>query len=135
MFLWYFVLPEVVPTRFGDAIKQLPDAPFYTAVVCLGFFTASRVAEQVRAGIQSLPRGQNMAGTAMGLTQFQAYRYVILPQALRIILPPLTSEFMNIIKNSSVALTIGLLELTGRARATHPSPTPDRHPREVRADG
>ena len=76
-----------------------------------------RVAEQVRAGIQSLPRGQRMAGTAMGLTQAQTYIHVILPQAFRIILPPLTSEFMNIIKNSSVALTIGLLELTGRARA------------------
>jgi len=76
-----------------------------------------RVAEQVRAGINSLPRGQRMAGTAMGLTEAQAYRYVILPQAFRIILPPLTSEFMNVIKNSSVALTIGLLELTGRARA------------------
>ncbi len=58
-----------------------------------------------------------MAATAMGLTQYQAYRFVILPQAFRIILPPLTSEFMNIIKNSSVALTIGLMELTGRARA------------------
>jgi glutamate/aspartate transport system permease protein len=71
----------------------------------------------VRAGIQSLPRGQRMAGTAMGLTQSQTYVHVILPQAFRIIMPPLTSEFMNIIKNSSIALTIGLLELTGRARA------------------
>ncbi len=117
MFLWYFVLPEVVPTRIGDAIKQLPDAPFYTAVVCLGFFTASRVAEQVRAGIQSLPRGQRMAGTAMGFTVYQTYRYVLLPNAYRIILPPMTSEFLNNLKNTSVALTIGLLELTARARA------------------
>jgi glutamate/aspartate transport system permease protein len=65
----------------------------------------------------SLPRGQRLAGIANGLTEAQTYRYVVLPQAFRIILPPLTSEFMNIIKNSSVALTIGLLELTGRARA------------------
>jgi glutamate/aspartate transport system permease protein len=86
-------------------------------VLCLGIFTSVRVAEQVRAGINSLPRGQRMAGTAMGLTGGQNYRFVILPQALRIILPPLTSEFMNVIKNSSVALTIGLLELTGRAKA------------------
>ncbi|SFJ17629.1 amino acid ABC transporter permease [Methylobacterium brachiatum] len=117
MFLWYFVLPEVVPTQVGDAIKQLPDAPFYTAVVCLGFFTASRVAEQVRAGIQSLPRGQRMAGTAMGFTVYQTYRYVLLPNAYRIILPPMTSEFLNNLKNTSVALTIGLLELTARARS------------------
>src|SRR5260370_20856745 len=87
------------------------------AVLCLGIFPSVRVAEQVKAGIQSLPRGQRFAGTASGLTETQTYRYVILPQAFRIILPPLTSEFMNIIKNSSVALTIGLLELTGRARA------------------
>jgi glutamate/aspartate transport system permease protein len=119
MFLWFFVVPELLPTRLGDAIKQVPPpwGSYIPAVLCLGIFTSVRVAEQVRAGIQSLPRGQRMAATAMGLTQYQAYRYVILPQAFRIILPPLTSEFMNIIKNSSVALTIGLLELTGRARA------------------
>ncbi|KQP38480.1 glutamate ABC transporter permease [Methylobacterium sp. Leaf104] len=117
MFLWYFVLPEVLPETWGGWIKQLPNAPFYTAVVCLGFFTASRVAEQVRAGIQALPRGQKMAGTAMGLTVYQTYRYVLLPSAYRMILPPLTSEFLNNLKNTSVALTIGLLELTARARA------------------
>jgi glutamate/aspartate transport system permease protein len=117
MFLWYFVLPEVLPESWGGWIKQLPNAPFYTAVVCLGFFTASRVAEQVRAGIQALPRGQKMAGTAMGLTVYQTYRYVLLPSAYRMILPPLTSEFLNNLKNTSVALTIGLLELTARARA------------------
>ena len=117
MFLWYFVLPEVLPESWGGWIKQLPNAPFYTAVVCLGFFTASRVAEQVRAGIQALPRGQKMAGTAMGLTVSQTYRYVLLPSAYRMILPPLTSEFLNNLKNTSVALTIGLLELTARARA------------------
>lgn len=119
MFLWFFVFPEILPKGLGDAIKQMPPpwSSYIPAVLCLGVFTSVRVAEQVRAGIQSLPRGQRMAGTAMGLTQYQTYRLVILPQAFRIILPPLTSEFMNIIKNSSVALTIGLLELTGRARA------------------
>ena len=117
MFLWYFVLPELLPTRLGDAVKQMSNAPFYTAVVCLGFFTASRVAEQVRAGIQALPRGQGMAGTAMGLTVAQTYRYILLPNAYRIILPPMTSEFLNNLKNTSVALTIGLLELTARARS------------------
>ena len=119
MFLWFFVVPELLPTGLGDAIKQMPPpwGAFVPAVLCLGIFTSVRVAEQVRAGIQSLPRGQRMAGTAMGLTQGQTYRFVILPQAFRIILPPLTSEFMNIIKNSSVALTIGLMELTARARS------------------
>ncbi len=119
MFLWFFVVPEFLPEVLGDRIKQMPPpwGSYLPAVLCLAVFTSVRVAEQVRAGINSLPRGQRMAAIATGLTGAQAYRYVILPQAFRIILPPLTSEFMNIIKNSSVALTIGLLELTGRARA------------------
>jgi glutamate/aspartate transport system permease protein len=75
------------------------------------------VAEQVRAGIQSLPSGQMAAGVALGMTLPQTYRHVVLPAALRVVLPPLTSEFLNIIKNSSVALTIGLMELTARTRA------------------
>lgn len=117
MFLWYFVLPELLPKDLGTALKQMPNAPFITAVLCLGFFTSARVAEQVKAGIGSLSKGQRMAGTALGLTQPQTYRYVLLPMAFRIVMPPLTSEFMNIIKNSSVALTIGLMELTARTRA------------------
>ena len=119
MFLWFFVFPELLPKALGDWVKQMPPpwGSYIPAVLCLGIFTSVRVAEQVKAGIQSLPRGQRMAGIAMGLTEAQAYRHVVLPQSFRIILPPLTSEFMNVIKNSSVALTIGLLELTGRARA------------------
>ena len=119
MFLWFFVLPELLPPALGDRIKQMPPpwSAYVPAVLCLGFYTAARVAEQVRAGLQSLPRGQMLAATAVGLTLAQAYRYVVLPQAYRIILPPLTSEFLNVIKNSAVALTIGLLELTARARS------------------
>ena len=119
MFLWFFVVPELLPVSLGDAIKQMPPpwGSYVPAVLCLGIYTSVRVAEQVKAGVQSLPRGQLMAGTALGLSLPQSYRYVLLPVAFRIVLPPLTSEFLNIIKNSSVALTIGLLELTGRARA------------------
>ena len=117
MFLWYFVLPELLPADLGDWLKQLPNASFYTAVVALGFYTSARVAEQVRAGIMSLAGGQRMAALALGLTLPQAYGFVLLPLAYRIILPPLTSEFLNVIKNSAVALTIGLMELTARARA------------------
>jgi glutamate/aspartate transport system permease protein len=117
MFLWFFVVPELLPTAVGTWLKQLPRSAFYTAVVCLGFYTSARVAEQVRAGIQALPRGQRMAGTALGLTLPQTYRDVLLPLALRIVMPPLTSEFLNIIKNSAVALTIGLVELTASARS------------------
>ena len=117
MFLWFFVLPEVVPRAIGLWLKQMPNAPFWTSVVCLGFYTSARVAEQVRAGVGALGRGQGMAATALGLRTRQTYRYVLLPMAFRIMLPPLTSEFLNNIKNTSVALTIGLLELTARARA------------------
>jgi glutamate/aspartate transport system permease protein len=117
MFLWYFVVPELLPDAIGAAIKQWPQSNILAAVLCLGFFTSARVAEQVRAGIQSLPRGQKMAGTAIGLTLPQTYRYVLLPMAGRIIIPPLTSEFLNIIKNSSVALVISVVELTGAARS------------------
>jgi glutamate/aspartate transport system permease protein len=117
LFLWFFVLPELLPRAAGLWLKQLPNAPFYTASIGVGLFMSARVAEQLRAGIGSLPRGQKMAATALGLTTAQAYRYVLLPMAFRIILPPLTSEFLNTIKNTAVAITIGLLELTGEARS------------------
>ena len=117
MFLWFFVVPELLPTSIGTWLKQLPHSAFYTAVVCLGLYTSARVAEQTRAGIQSLAGGQRMAGIALGLTLPQTYRFVLLPMALRIVLPPLTSEFLNVIKNSAVALTIGLVELTASARS------------------
>jgi glutamate/aspartate transport system permease protein len=117
MFLWFFVVPELLPVAIGTWLKQLPHSAFYTAVVCLGLYTSARVAEQTRAGIQSLARGQRMAGIALGLTLPQTYRFVLLPMALRIVMPPLTSEFLNVIKNSAVALTIGLVELTASARS------------------
>ena len=117
LFLWFFVVPELLPRSAGLWLKQLPNAPFWTAVFGVGFYMSARVAEQVRAGVNSLPSGQKMAGTALGLTTAQIYRYVLLPMAFRIILPPLTSEFLNTIKNTSVALTIGLMELTARARS------------------
>jgi glutamate/aspartate transport system permease protein len=117
LFIWYFVVPELLPRDMGLWIKQLPDAAFYTASIGLGLYTSARVAEQLRAGINALPRGQRMAATALGLRTPQTYSYVLLPMAYRIILPPLTSEFLNCIKNSSVALTLGVLELTGRARS------------------
>ncbi|BFM39026.1 amino acid ABC transporter permease [Synechocystis sp. LKSZ1] len=117
MFLWFFVLPDLVPPVWGHWLKQeMPLPEFTTAVVSLAFFTAARIAEQVKAGLLALPPGQSQAALALGLTWPQAYRYVLLPVALRWIIPPLTSELMNIFKNSSVALTIGLLELTAVTR-------------------
>jgi glutamate/aspartate transport system permease protein len=117
LFLWFFVLPELLPPAWGLWLKQLHNAPFYTAAIGIGLFMSARVAEQLRAAIGSMPRGQRYAATALGLTTSQTYRYVLLPIAFRIIMPPLTSEFLNTIKNSSVAITIGLVELTGAARS------------------
>ncbi len=105
IFIWYFVVPKIIPP-----MKELPS--FILVVFALGFFTSARIAEQFRAGIQALPRGQSYAGMAMGFTTAQTYRYVILPMAFRIIIPPLTSESMNLLKNSSVAFAVSIAELT-----------------------
>ena len=105
IFLWYFVVPKMFP-----AMKEVPG--FVLVVLALGFFTSARIAEQVRAGVQALPRGQRYAGMALGFTTVQTYRYVILPMAFRIIMPPLTSESMNLLKNSSVAFAVSIAELT-----------------------
>ena len=113
MLLWFFVVPELLPHDLSMWVKQdMPAKEFITATLCLGLFTSARIAEQVRAGIQSLPRGQHYAGMAMGFTLPQTYRFVLLPMAFRIIIPPLTSEFMSVFKNSSVAFAISVLELT-----------------------
>ena len=105
IFLWYHVLPSVF-----TSMRAIPS--FVLVAFALGFFTSARISEQVKAGIQSLPRGQRYAGLAMGLTLAQTYRYVLLPMAFRIVIPPITSESMNIIKNSSVAFAVSIAELT-----------------------
>ena len=105
LFLWYHVLPSI--------FLVLRDVPSFVLVIfALGFFTSARISEQVKAGIEALPKGQRYAGLAMGLTLPQTYRYVLLPMAFRIVVPPLTSESMNIIKNSSVAFAVSISELT-----------------------
>lgn len=118
LFLWYFVLPEVLPAALGDALKQMPPpwGAFLPALLCLGLYTAARIAEQVRAGIEALPDGQAEAAASLGLRPRLTYRLVLVPQAMRMIVPTLTSEVMGIYKNTSVALTIGVIELTAQAR-------------------
>ena len=105
IFLWYHVIPSIFLT-----LRGVPS--FVLVVFALGFFTSARISEQVKAGIQALPKGQRYAGLAMGLTLPQTYRYVLLPMAFRIVIPPLTSESMNIVKNSSVAFAVSIAELT-----------------------
>jgi glutamate/aspartate transport system permease protein len=105
LFVWYHVLPAIFPV-----LRAVPS--FLLVVFGLGFFTSARIAEQIKAGINALPKGQRYAGLAMGLTLPQVYRYVLMPMAFRIVIPPLTSESMNIIKNSSVAFAVSIAELT-----------------------
>ena len=105
VFLWYHVIPSIF-----TVLQGVPS--FALVVLALGFFTSARVADQVKAGIAALPSGQRQAGLAMGLTLPQTYRHVLLPMAFRIVVPPLTSESMNIIKNSSVAFAVSIAELT-----------------------
>lgn len=117
-FAWYLVAPELLPQKIGMWFKAELDPNiqfFVSSMICLGLFTAARVCEQVRAGIQSLPRGQKAAALAMGLTLPQTYRYVLLPNAYRIIVPPLTSEMLNLVKNSAIASTIGLVDMAAQA--------------------
>jgi len=117
LFIWYLVLPELLPPDWGAWIKSIrPHLQFFIyAVLCLGFFTGARICEQVRSGIESLSDNQRNAGLALGLTLFQTYRYVLMPNAFRIILPPLTSEMLNLVKNSAVVSAIGLLDLVAQA--------------------
>jgi len=105
LFLWYHVIPSIFPV-----MNKIPS--FLLVVIALGLFTSARISDQVKAGILTLSTGQRYAALALGLTITQSYRYVLVPQALRIIIPPLTSEAMSIIKNSSVAFAIGIAELT-----------------------
>lgn len=117
-FIWYLLGPELLPGGAREWFKAElnPNVQFFViSVICLGFFTGARICEQVRSGILALPRGQRNAGLALGLTAPQIYRYVILPNAYRLILPPLTSEMLNLVKNTAVAQTIGLLELSAQA--------------------
>ncbi len=116
LFVWFNVVPDLVP-GFGPWFKHLPSfwQQFTSATLCLGLFTAARIAEQVRSGLRSLGKGQFSAGLALGLNIKQVYSLVLLPVTYRIIIPTLTSEFLNLIKNSAVASTIGFVELARRS--------------------
>ncbi|MBD8494828.1 MULTISPECIES: amino acid ABC transporter permease [Pseudomonas] len=117
MFICFFVIPELLPVSMGDYLKQdLPYPSFFSAVAALTLFTSAKLSELFKAGIESIAHGQRGAALALGLRPRQMYMNVLLPQAIRIVFPPLTSEALNTLKNSSVALTIGLMELTAQAR-------------------
>lgn len=112
LFFWYYAGPMMFGKALQFKINSISGLNYYVAIVALGLYTASRVAEHVRAGFASIGQGQYQAVLSTGMTHFQMYRYVIIPHALRIIMPPLTTEFLTIFKNSSVAMTISVAETT-----------------------
>lgn len=117
MFAWYLLLPYMLPEAIREWFNQDLDPSiniFICATICLSLFTSARIAEQVRAGIESLPKGQRYAGIALGLSLWQVYWHILLPNTYRRIIPTLTSEMTNIVKNSSVASVIGLSDLIGQ---------------------
>jgi glutamate/aspartate transport system permease protein len=113
LFFWYFAAPRILPHSLEHYLyHEIPNVEFWVVVVGLSIYTSSRVAEQIRAGLQSIPADQMRAALSTGLTHFQMYRYVTIPLAVRIMIPPLTTEFLTTFKNTSLAMTVGVLEIT-----------------------
>jgi glutamate/aspartate transport system permease protein len=115
MFFWYFGAISILPEGPRDWVNR-NGGEVLAAVVALGVYHGARFAEVVRAGIQSVPSGQLEAALSTGLGLAQAYRLVLVPIALRLIIPPATNETLNLLKNSSLALTISVAELTFQTR-------------------
>ncbi|WP_319523140.1 amino acid ABC transporter permease [uncultured Desulfosarcina sp.] len=116
LFIWYFAVPLLFTENVQEWLnRDLDNLPYWASVIGLGLYTASRVAEQIRAGLLALPKGYREAAIATGLSTVQAYRNVFLPYALRIMIPPLTAEFLTCFKNSALAMTIGVMETAGAA--------------------
>jgi len=115
MFFWYFGVPPLLPESIRNWLFD-HGAEFWAGMFALGVYHGARFSEVIRSGIQAIPRTQFEAAQAMGFSTWQAYRLIILPVALRLIVPPATSESLNLLKNSSVALTISVAELTFQTR-------------------
>lgn len=115
IFFWYFGAYQVLPTAVNDWLNR-GNVEFGAAVIALTFYTAAFIAEDIRSGIRAIPREQMEAARAAGFTYLGAMRYIILPQAIRHTVPPLINQFLNLTKNSSLAMTIGVAELTYQAR-------------------
>ena len=115
IFFWYFGSYTVLPQVVNDWLATV-NQEFACGVIALTFYTGAFIAEDLRSGIFAIPKTQLEASRACGLSFLQAMAYVVLPQAFRIIVPPLISQFLNLIKNSSLVMTIGVADLTYMAR-------------------
>ena len=113
LFFWYFAAPRILPRSVELYLyHEVTNVEFWVVVIGLSIYTSSRVAEQIRSGIQSIHTDQFHAALSTGLSHIQMYRYVIIPLAIRIMIPPLTTEFLTTFKNTSLAMTVGVLEAT-----------------------
>lgn len=115
MFFWYFGSYSVLPESVNNWLYN-HNFEFTAGVISLTIYTSAFIAEEIRSGIFAIPKTQLESSRACGLSFIQSMVHVILPQAFRIIIPPLISQFLNLIKNSSLAMTIGVMELTYMAR-------------------
>lgn len=129
LLFWYFGIPALLPEAWvqwlngvhalalgGVVLLRWPSFEFLAALVGLVAYSTAYVGEDIRSGLRGVPASQRTAALALGLTPTQALRHVVLPQALRIALPPLFGQYMNILKNTSLGMAVGLLELSYRAR-------------------
>ncbi|MEG1767296.1 MAG: amino acid ABC transporter permease [Comamonas sp.] len=128
LFFWYFGLPSLLPREWvvwlnsphpmelGALSLGWPSFEFVSAIVGLVFYSTAYVGEEIRAGINGVPRSQTQAAQSLGMTRWQQLRHIVLPQALAKIVSPLCGQYMNIVKNTSLGMTIGLAELSYRAR-------------------
>jgi polar amino acid transport system permease protein len=116
MFFIYFTfnLTDIFPflELVGGWLDLENSNEFFSALIALVLYTSTYIAEAIRGGIQSLPKGQMEASKTLGMNYFQSIYYIIFPQAIKLVWGPITSQFINLIKNSSLAMTIGVAELT-----------------------
>ncbi len=115
IFFWYFGSYKLLPTAVNDWLVST-NFEFAAAVIALTIYTSAFIAEDIRSGVLSIPKEQMEAARSSGFSYIRSMRYIILPQAVRITIPPLINQFLNLTKNSSLAMTIGVAELTYQAR-------------------
>ena len=115
LFFWYFGSYKILPSFINDWLNNL-NFEFAAAIIALTFYTSAFIAEDIRSGILSIPKEQMEASRSSGFSYIRSMHYIILPQAVRITIPPLINQFLNLAKNSSMAMVIGVGELTYQAR-------------------
>jgi polar amino acid transport system permease protein len=115
IFFWYFGSYQILPQAVNDWLGRM-NFEFAAGVMALTIYTSAFIAEDIRSGVRSIPKEQMEAARSAGFSFLRSMRYIILPQAIRIIIPPLINQFLNLTKNSSLAMTIGVAELTYQAR-------------------